>query len=356
MIIPVLSIIIVNYNTRDLLQQCLKSIFKNDKRLDFSGEWINPEDEEKIPAEIIIVDNGSTDGSVELIKSLTSSRVNEWLKKKEKKEKNNNNKKSNSLITNSLIKNRKITIKLIENKKNLGFAKANNQGIKIARGEYILLLNSDTIIPEGAISQTLYWLSARPKVGVVSCKLLNRDGTIQPTGGFFPNLANIFTWAFFIDDLPLVSRLIKPFHPHPPQFWTKEGWYLKTRELDWVTGAFFLVRKSVVREVGLLKEDFFMYVEEVEWCYRIKKVGWQIFYYDGAKIVHLGGGSGKSTTSIIGEDRGLVKFFSLHQPKWQLPILRVILLIKNLNRAVLFSLLGRKNKALAYVKVILGKV
>ncbi len=337
---PVLSIIIVNYNTKELLRQCLESIFKNDKRLDFSGQWIDPTEEERIPAEIIIVDNNSTDGSVEFIKSLTSLRVNELRKKKKKKKKN------------SLINNRKISIKLIENKKNLGFAKANNQGIKIARGEYILLLNSDTIIPEGAISQTIYWLSAHPKVGVVSCKLLNRDRTIQPTGGFFPNLANIFTWVFFLDDLPLVNRLIKPFHPHPPQFWTKEGWYLKTRELDWVTGAFFLIRKAVIREVGLLRKNFFMYVEEVEWCYRIKKAGWRVFFYDGAKIIHLGGASGKSITSIVGEDQGLVKFFSLHKPKWQLPILKAMLKIKNLLRFILFIILGKRERAQAYLKAL----
>jgi len=346
---PVLSIIIVSYNTKELLRQCLESIFKNDKRLDFSGNWIDPSEEEKIPAEIIIVDNNSTDGSVEYVRELIRSPVSALRVTRSTTR--------NPLTRNSLTRNpqTQLTIKLIENKENLGFAKANNQGIKVARGEYILLLNSDTIVPEGAISQTLYWLSAHPGVAVATCRLLNQDGTIQPTGGFFPNLANIFTWAFFLDDLPLVNRLIKPFHPHPPQFWTKEAWYLKTRELDWVTGAFFLIRKAVIREVGLLKEDFFMYVEELEWCYRIKRASWQIFYYDGAKIVHLGGGSGKSTTSIVGEDRGLIKFFSLYKPRWQLPILKIILLIKNLSRAILFTALGKKNKALAYVRVILGK-
>jgi len=327
---PILSIIIVSYNTKNLLRQCLESVVKNDKRLDFSGQWIDPKDEEKIPAEIIVVDNNSTDGSIEFIKSLTSSRVNELKKKK-----------SNSLINNSLIK-------LIKNKKNLGFAKANNQGIKIARGEYILLLNSDTIVPEGAISQTLYWLSNHAEAGVATCRLLNKDKTIQATGGFFPNLLNIFTWAFFLDDLPFTNKLIKPFHPHPPRFWLRENWYNKTRQLDWVTGAFFMIKKAVIREAGKLDEKFFMYVEETEWCYRIKKLGWQVFYYSGAKIIHLGGGSGQKTTSIKGEDSGLIRFFCLHRPMWQLPVLKIILKLKNLWRIFLFLILGKIDKAKAY--------
>ncbi len=316
---PTLSIIVVSYNTKELLQNCLESILKNDKRLDFSGKWIDANDEEKIPTEIIVVDNGSRNGSKEYLKTTTKN------------------------------------LKVIFNDCNLGFAKANNQGIKIARGEYVLLLNSDTIITEGAISQTLYWLAARPEVGIATCKLLNEDGSLQATGGFFPNLLNIFTWAFFIDDLPLVNKLVRPFHPHPPQFWTKENWYKTTRSVDWITGAFFMIRKAVIRDIGKIDEKFFMYAEELEWCYRAKKTGWKVYYFNSAKITHLGGGSGQSTTPIVGEDKGLKRFFFLHRPKWQLPILSIILKLKNLARIVLFFLLGRWEKSLAYAKVFSGK-
>jgi len=327
---PILSIIIVSYNTKNLLKQCLESLIKNDRRLDFSGQWIDPKDEEKIPAEIIVVDNGSTDGSVEYLLG-SGFQVAGISKSKTRNQKP----EARNLI-------------LIRNDRNVGFAKANNQGIKIARGEYILLLNSDTIISEGAISQTLYWLSSHAEAGVITCRLLNKGKTIQATGGFFPNLLNTFTWAFFLDDLPFINKLIKPFHPHPPQFWLRENWYNETRQLDWVTGAFFMIKRGVIREAGKLDEKFFMYVEETEWCYRIKKLGWQVFYYSGAKIIHLGGGSGQKATSIKGENSGLTRFFFLHRPKWQLPVLKIILKLKNLLRIFLFLILGKIDKAKAY--------
>jgi len=303
---PTLSIIIVSYNTRGLLQRCLQSILRNDRRLEFQGKKLALSEEEKIPAEIIVVDNASSDGTQEYLKKL---------------------------------KVKIPRLKIIFNQKNLGFAQANNQGMEIAEGEYVLLLNSDTIIPEGAISQTLLWLANHPEVGVVTCKLLNPDRTIQATGGFFPHLLNLICWAFFLDDLPGINRLIKPYHPHAGRLEWGEKWYQKTRELDWVTGAFLLTRQAVIREVGRLDQGFFMYVEELEWCYRIKKRGWRIFFYPGAKIIHLGGGSGGSETAILGEDQGLLRFFALHRPSWQQIFLKFILRAKNLNRWLLFGII-----------------
>jgi len=315
---PTISIIIVSYNTKDLLLNCLKSVFRNDRRLDLSGAPIKDDDEEKIPAEIIIVDNCSSDGSIEAVRKFQIPNPN--------------------FQTNP--KSQFPNIRLIKNKENLGFAKANNQGIKIARGEYVLLLNSDTLVPEGSISQTLLWLSARPKVGVVSCRLMDRSKRTQPTGGFFPNLLNLFCWASFLDDLPCVNSIILPYHPPASNSWVSKNWYRNTRQLDWVTGAFLMTRKAVFREVGYLSEEFFMYVEELEWCYRVKKIGWEIWYYPDTKIFHFGGASGESGTAIFGEDRGLVKFYSIHRKRWQGLVLKPILKLKNILRYIVFGIIG----------------
>ncbi len=306
-----LSIIIVNWNTCELLRRCLNSLISNFQFSNFQTE-------------IIVVDNGSSDNSVDFVKKFK-------------------------------VQNSKFKIHLIENNKNLGFGKANNQGMEVAQGEYILLLNSDTIVKNKAIKKTIEYLDSNPEVGAVTCKLLNQDGTTQPTGGFFPNLLNIFTWAFFLDDLPFINKVIKPFHPHTENFWLKENWYTQTRELDWVTGAFLMVRSKVVDQVGKLSNDFFMYVEEVEWCYRIKQAGWKIVFFEPAEIIHLGGGSGNSTNSIIGEDKGLKLFFKIHYSIWQLRLLKVLLILKNIFRILLFFVIGKPKKSFAYAKVLFFK-
>ena len=174
---PILSIIIVSYNTADITINCLKSIFA-DKGLS------------QTPYEIIIVDNNSQDDSLKKIEAL-----------------------------------KKDSLKIIKNKTNAGFGKANNQGLKIAQGNYILYLNSDTLILHSAISQSLDWLCSHPESCICTAQLLNKDGTIQASGGYFPNLANVFTWCLSLDDLPLVNRLVKPLHPHTPTFYTKDKFY-----------------------------------------------------------------------------------------------------------------------------------
>jgi GT2 family glycosyltransferase len=280
---PTLSVIILSYNTSKLTLDCLHSVFK-DRGLEFA----KPTNSEKIPTEIILVDNASKDNSVQAIKKFKKGLTNPSA------------------------------LKLIENKKNLGFAVANNQAIKKARGNFVLLLNSDTLILNSSISQSLNWLSAHPKVGVCTGQLLNKDRTIQPSGGYFPSLSNLFTWSLHLDDLPLVNLLIPPLHPHPPHFYLRSSFYKSTHPQDWVTGAFLLFRKSLIGKIGLLNEDFFMYAEELEWCYRAQKAGWEIYYLVGPQIIHLGGQSSQtSQNSLWGEYQGLLKFFKLHRPSWQ---------------------------------------
>jgi len=286
---PILSIIIVSYNTVNLTLDCIKSIFL-DKGL------------KEIPFEIIVVDNNSHDNSVQELKKL------------------------------------KDKIILIENKDNTGFGKANNQGIKIAKGNYVLLLNSDTIILHSAISQSLDWLCSHPESSICTAQLLNKDKSIQASGGFFPNLGNVFTWCLSLDDLPLINKIIKPIHPHTPTFYTKDKFYLTDHRQDWVTGAYLLTRKNLLDKVGGFDESYFMYGEEVELCYRIQKntPNNQVWYLIGPQIIHLGGASATSRLDpILNEYRGILSFFKKHKPLWQYSIVRLLLKINALIRAII---------------------
>lgn len=277
---PIISIIIISYNTADITVNCLKSIFQ-DKGLT------------QIPFEIIVVDNNSSDDSLKKI---------------------------------SKFKNK--SLKIIKNKSNFGFGKANNQALKIAQGNYILFLNSDTLILHSAISQALDWLCSHPEAAICTAQLLNSDKTIQASGGFFPTLGNLFTWCLSLDDLPLVNKLVKPIHPHTPTFYTHDRFYLSDHQQHWVTGAFFLTRKPLLDKVNGFDENYFMYGEELELAYRIHSITSQnqVWYLIGPQIIHLGGASATNQADpILNEYRGFISFFKKHQPNWQLPIVRFLL-------------------------------
>jgi hypothetical protein len=314
MISPLLSIIILSYNTKDITLNCLDSILK-DKGLDFKQQKNS-----LTPAEIIIVDNNSTDGSPQAIK--------DYFQKKG--------------ISN---------YHLITNRQNLGFGKANNQGLKIAQGNYILFLNSDTLILHSAISQALDWLSSHPEVVTCTAQLLNYDKTIQPSGGFFPNLANVFTWCTGLDDLPLINKIIPPLHPHPPHFYTHDTFYQKDHPQDWVTGAFMLTRKSIIDKVGGYDEKYFMYGEELELSYRLKKTfpQHQTWYLVGPQIIHLGGASAVSKLDpILNEYRGIISFFQKHRSNWQLNLVKFLLKSNAFLRSIIYKLVGNQNTANLY--------
>lgn len=310
------SIIIVSFNTRKLLKSCLESIKEKTKGVSY---------------EVLVVDNASKDGSAEMVKREFPE------------------------------------VTLIGNKKNLGFAAANNQGITQARGKFVLLLNSDTLLIEDVISDMVVWMKDHLKVGIATASLTNPDGSLQPTGGFAPTLGRVATWMFFLDDLPFFSRLLRPIHPHSPTFLVASKFYTQERELDWVTGAFMLVRRKVFDQVGLLDEDFFMYVEDVEFGYRAKKTGWQVVYVPSYHLVHFGGASDKrksdkgrpayfggtsaiSPGAIVSEYLAMKKFFSKHRPAWQLPLVRLLLKIGAAARALIFGVLFGKEVRVVYAE------
>ena len=219
-----LSIIIVSFNTRDLLKKCLDSLPSS--------------------SEIIVIDNGSTDGTVEMLK-----------KTKEPK------------------------IKLIENKENVGFAKAVNQGLRKAGGEYLLLLNSDIFVKKDALEKLVAFAKGQSQAGVVGGRLLNPDGSLQGS-------------CFY---LPTMSRIIKEFWLNGPSTLSK---YTpledKPVEVEAVIGAVFLIPKKVLQKVGFFNERYFMYFEDLDYCRRVREAGFKVYYLPEAEFIHEHGASGKS--------------------------------------------------------------
>ena len=230
-----LSICIVTFRARDYLRECLRSIFTHTQGLEF---------------EIIVVDNGSGDGTVEMLHNDFPEAIH------------------------------------IENQRNLGFGKPTNQAMKISRGKYILWINPDTIIMPKALNFLVDFLDQHSKVGIVGPKVLNPDGTLQKpcrrsearpwdVFTYFTGLANIF--------------------PRSKRF---SGYYMgyrdenETHEVHGVSGSCMLIRRDVIESVGLLDEQFFAYQEDADYCLRTRKAGWQVMYYPKAKITHYGGQGG----------------------------------------------------------------
>lgn len=308
---PIFSIIIISYNTSKITIDCLKSILQ-DKGL------------KEIPFEIIVVDNDSKDDSVSQIKKFKNS-----------------------------LKSDNLNLEIIANNFNGGFGKANNQGLKIAKGNYILFLNSDTLILHSAISQSLNWLCSHPEASVCTAQLLNLDKTIQASGGFFPNVLNTITWCLNLDDLPLVNKIIKPLHPHTPNFYTHDKFYLKDHQQDWVTGAFMLVRNSQLKNTNGFDENYFMYGEEVELSYRIKKYypNSQTWYLIGPQIIHLGGASAKNKIDpILNEYLGILAFFKKHKNKHFYRLIKTLIKINAFSRSIIYFIRGNKISASIYLQ------
>jgi GT2 family glycosyltransferase len=168
-------------------------------------------------------------------------------------------------------------VQVIANRQNLGFAGANNQGIRASQGAYILLLNSDTIVPDGTLSTLLSYMAANPSVGAVSPRLVRPDGTPQPFA-----FGNDPTPGYLLRRTFAAKLLDKSLHD-----WGTD----EAVEVDWVSGACMLVRREAIEQAGRLDEQMFMYFEDNEWCLRMRQKGWKIVYYPAVSIIHLGGQS-----------------------------------------------------------------
>ncbi len=265
-----LSVIILSFNTLDKTRKCLECLYRST-----FGEF-----------ETIVVDNASTDGSLEMIQKDFPQ------------------------------------VQLIKNSDNVGFALGNNQGMRNAKGDLLLLLNSDAYVFEDTIQLFYEYFIAHQDVDIAGCQLLNTDGTIQSSWGYFPTLRRIFQMMFFLDNLPLIREYIDSIHIRSTQR------YYSPKRADWVTGAFLFLRKSVFLTTEGFDGKFFMYGEEIEWLYRCKKAKYQIWYLPIAQCIHaLGGSSSDRSPAVIGEINGWKYWFEKHNPGWHKPFLLFAILL-----------------------------
>lgn len=270
-----LSIIVVNWNTRELLRQCLRSVVAAT-----SG----------IAYEIIVVDNGSADGSVQLVRDEFPQ------------------------------------ARCIANRENRGFARANNQGIAASSGRHLLLLNSDTIVRPGALVKLVHFVEAHPGVGIAGPELRNGDGTLQLSWARFPTLAS-----------ELRGVNVRRRQPFPsaadPQAY----------RVDWIGGACLLIRRATVEQIGLLDERFFMYSEETDWCFRARQQGWDVCLVPAAQVIHLGGQSSRKASARMKAELygSKAHFFAKHYSRGHARLFALLLRGCFLARASLGWLLYR---------------
>lgn len=251
------SILVVNYNTCQLTVDCLRSVYASKTEYRY---------------EVILIDNNSSDDSVAVISEQFPQ------------------------------------ARLIENMQNTGFAKANNQGMEIAQGRYILLLNSDTIVQQDTLQTMVAFMDNNPLTGAAGCKVILPNGSLDKAcRRGLPTPSASFYYAFGFSKL----------FPNSPRFNQYQLGYRDPDQeypVDCLVGAFMLVRREMVEQVGGLDEDFFMYGEDIDWCYRIKQAGWGIHYYPRTQIIHVKGGSArKRPVKIIYEfHRAMILFHRKH--------------------------------------------
>lgn len=177
---------------------------------------------------------------------------------------------------------------LIENKKNVGFGRANNQALPYINSRYILLLNTDAFIEPDTIAKTVQYMDANPQCGILGVKFLGRDGELQPSCRFFPT-----PWNIFLNRTGL-KRIFRHAKMVDDMTWD----HATARNCDWVPGCYYLIRKEVIDQVGLFDPRYFLYYEEIDHCFATKNAGWQVTFFPYTSVVHLGGESAKSEGEI----------------------------------------------------------
>jgi N-acetylglucosaminyl-diphospho-decaprenol L-rhamnosyltransferase len=282
---PDLSVVVISFNTKDITDKCLKNLalsnFKN--------------------KQVIVVDNASTDGSIEMIQK----KYPEFT--------------------------------LIKSDLNLGFGKANNLGMGQAKGKYILLLNSDAFIQPDTLDKCIEFMENNPDSSVMGCKLTYQDGRLQPSAGALPNPINTFRWIW---------GLGSSVHPKSPDYFST------SHRVGWVTGAFVFLKKEVFGKTNGFDEKIFMYMEEIEWCKRIKMAGLNVYYTSDFSVVHLAGASSNFDLSpaYTKEMHGLVYYFEKHYHGiWKL--MKLIIKGGNLARSIAFNVIGNHDRAKIYSNI-----
>ncbi len=268
-----LSIAIVSWNTREVLGDCLRSVYETGSGVDF---------------EVIVVDNASSDGSPEMVReSFPQAR-------------------------------------LVANSENLGFAKANNQAWQVSKGRYFLLLNPDTLCRTGALGALVRFMDCTPEAGALGPLVLNSDETLQHSWARFPTLTS-----------EILGKLDRRTQGGMLPQTARETRALGAFQADWVGGCAMMVRGSAIGQIGLMDESLFMYNEETDWCKRLREAGWTIWVEPGAEIVHLGGRSSDKAPARtrLHLRRSKVRYFSKHHGRLQGLILGAVLATKSCFRA-----------------------
>jgi len=252
-----LSIVLVNFNKGPLLLACLESVYKS------AGT---------ISLDVIVIDNDSSDGTGEILPTLYPE------------------------------------ARLTLNRRNVGFARATNQGLAAARGAYVLLLNPDTVVERGALETLVGYLRSHPEVGVVGPQMVGPDGAIQLSCRRFPGYAT----ALF-NRYSLLTRWF-PRNRFSRGYLLSDWDHTETREVDWVSGACLMTRREVLERVGPLDEQFFLFNEDVDWCKRIREARWKVVYLPAARVVHHIGASKDKIPSalVIARHRGMIHYYQKH--------------------------------------------
>jgi N-acetylglucosaminyl-diphospho-decaprenol L-rhamnosyltransferase len=234
--------LVVNYNTRELLAPCIESLRTG------SGD---------LRLQTVIVDNASRDGSPELLRRDFAD------------------------------------CDLLFNDANVGFGRANNQALALARGRYVLLLNTDAFVPQNGVADSVRFLESHPQCGIVGVRLVGRDGSLQPSCRYFPTPWNEFLGITGLGRFFPGTRLVDDM-----------AWdHAAPRECDWVPGCYYLMRRSVVDAVGLFDPRYFLYYEEIDHCRAVKSAGWQVMFDPAVTVVHIGGESARTDAEITSQGR-----------------------------------------------------
>lgn len=289
---PDVSIILVNWNARELLMRSLRAIQDTKAGLDM---------------EVIVVDNASTDDSVAQTRQAYPSTI------------------------------------IVQNAENTGFAQANNQGMAIATAPFYLLLNTDAFLHEGALEHMLAHMRAHPQAGALGCKLFYEDGSLQRSCSTFPTVATELWQALFLDRLFAASLI---FGKYMMTWWNMND----AREVDVVMGACMLLRREAIEQVGGFDTGFFMYSEEVDLCYRLKKAGWQVRYTPDAIATHIWGGSSQKVPreTFLRLYASRVRFFRKHYGRVPTLLYKAVLCASTLARSIggsVYSIFTRNDRA-----------
>lgn len=296
------SVVIVNYNTGPLLEACLASVQR------FA---------DGVALEVLVVDNASTDRSLEALARFPE-------------------------------------VRLVRNSENRGFACAVNQALELAQGRYVLLLNPDAVVVSPVVQELMGFLERHPDAGIVGPRLLNPDGSLQPSAYRFPTLVQAVGTALGLKRLVPVRWLRARAGRWLGRRFGQLDPHVEPRVVDYVTGACMLIRREVARQLGGFDPRFFLYFEEKDFCYRARRAGWATYFDPGAEVVHrIGGSSGQDPAiTVVERCRSMRRFYEKHYGPLRCLALRGILIAAGSLRLAVAALARDRAAVRAWASVL----